>query len=177
MTEKYKFTVELAEVATIAYQNGFVTKKIQDFIDNNYLTEAQKRLTSDDTTKDKFAKAAMQLYNEMFMVVKYPRRVQKYLQKLGLESDEPYKILYRKKVDCPPKKYVFVTKVYEDDSVSYENFYGSGKSETVDDFIKEFEALYKGTGVELRGCDGPYTTESYTMYYYDKLYSVVKEEK
>ena len=168
-----QYTLEYCEVVQRAYENGFVNKKIQSFIDNDFLGEIQRRIKENDQTQDKFAKAIHLLHNEVCMIKSYQQRVEKYLKKLGL-NNKPYEVLYTKKVEIPAKKYVCLTKLYEDDSWTYEEFYGSGKSQTADEFIQEFEDLYKGTGIELRGCDGPYTTVPYTMYYYDKLYSVPK---
>lgn len=172
----YEYTIEYCEVALRAYQNGFINKKIQNFIDNKVLEEVQRRINSGDKSDDKFARAAKILYSEMYMIKHYHERVKLYLKKLGI-NNKPYEVLYSKKVECPSKKYVCITKVYEDDSWTYEEFYGSGKSETAEEFINEFEILYKNTGVELRGCDGPYETPPCTMYYYDKIYTVFKKEE
>lgn len=168
-----RYTLEYCEVVQRAYENGFINKKIQSFIDNDFLGEIQRRIKENDTTQDKFAKAVSLLHKEMCVVKGYHQRVKRYLAKLGL-NNKPYEVLYTRKVEYPAKKYVCLTKVYEDDSWTYEEFYGSGKSQTADEFIQEFKDLYKGTGIEIRGCDGPYTTVPYTMYYYDKIYTVPK---
>lgn len=168
-----QYTLEYCEVVQRAYENGFVNKKIQTFINKDFLGEIQRRIKENDTTPDKFGQAIHVLHDEMCMIKDYRKRVERYLQKLGL-NNKPYEVLYTKKVEIPAKKYVCLTKLYEDDSWTYEEFYGSGKSQTVDEFIQEFEDLYKGTGVEIRGCDGPFTDPPCTQYYYNGIYTISK---
>lgn len=168
-----KYTLELCEVAKRAYENGFVNKKIQSFIDNDFLGEIQRRIKENDTTQDKFAKAIKLLHNEMCVIKNYQQRVEKYLKKLGLDN-KPYEVLYTEKIECPAKKYVCLTKVYKDDSWTYEEFYGSGKSQTAEEFIEEFETAYQGMDIMIRGCDGPFTVPPCTQYYYNGIYTILK---
>lgn len=168
-----QYTLEYCEVAQRAYENGFVNKKIQSFIDNNFLGEIQRRIKENDQTQDKFAKAIKLLHDEMCAIKSYQQRVEKYLKKLGL-NNKPYEVLYTKKIEIPAKKYVCLTKVYENDSWTYEEFYGSGKSQTAEEFIEEFETQYVGSNIMIRGCDGPFTDPPCIEYYYHGIYTVPK---
>jgi len=173
---KYNYTIELCETALIAVQNGFINDKIKKIIDNNYLDEASKRDQQEDQVKDSFYNANKRLAYEVGFLKNYYERAKVYLKKLGLNG-QPYKFLYSEKITTPAQFYVNVTKVYEDDSWTYEPFFGSGKSKTREEFIDEFNKLYEGTGVVLRGCDGPFIRPASVTYVYDKLYTIEERVK
>ena len=173
-----QYVIEYCKVAMRAYENGFVTKKIQHLIDEHVLEEATKRMASKEDKDDAFSRAAERLHFKMCLIEDKYEREAMYLEKLGI-TEKPYKVLYRDKQVVPGQQYVYVTKVYEDDSASYEKFYGypkmGGEKKTLDDFIADFKKIYGGTMVLDRDWKGPFQEPSRVTYYYDRMYTV--EEK
>lgn len=95
-------------------------------------------------------------------------RVKYYIKRLKLEQYPWYQLTAESHEVDEAKKFVVIwTYDKYNERTNYEEFYGSGKSSTPEEFVKEYEAIHEGCDIEV--CD---VSEVYTDYTYDQYESL-----
>lgn len=171
MENAYEFMLKYMDYLSIAEENGYKIpdefhKPIEFYKEIESRAEGLTPYQEDDLYK------ACRKMQRLFSSDKDVYRA--FLEYWGIQ-EKPYKVFYRHKHHVPCRKYVIAFFIQIDEDIEYprnegngERYYGSGESETSEEFWEEIKACYaEDNTTELCEISEVYTEPEAFLYEYN----------